>query len=154
MKEYLKNFKVESGGIENLEETIEAFDLPRHAPDRILVEGEHVATFKDTTAELTFPSEKARKKFKKEVKKSGIVQHLAKELELEEVPMNIIALTITTGMIDYAKEYYKKEREEENKLSSFVNSILNRSEKPFEKLQKHRHKLQSENTKKAKKLKP
>lgn len=151
----LEEFKVKSGSLNNIDEVIEAFEMLEFAPDLIYSDEKLLAEYKMNSGDLNFKDEESELLFMEKVKSSGLAAHLCKELDLEEVPLTIAAMTIVFKSVEPAKEFYQVERKEDSKLKDFVYELTTReAKKRRDKFVKHRHNLKSENNKKHKKVRP
>jgi hypothetical protein len=91
-KEYLQNFKVKRGGIENIDDMLDSFDLPKFSPNILILNDEEVCTVDPETFKVKFFNEDVRQKFRDEVTSSGFVRFLKNEFEQKNMTENVVAV--------------------------------------------------------------
>jgi hypothetical protein len=145
------NFSSKRGGISNIDEAIDAFDLPMSSPDTLFLHGIKIATIQDTDYLTKFVSEDMRTVFKQELISSGLLDHIKETLKISEVPENIAVLIAVNRNLDEAYAFYNKDNG--NKLLTFIDNMLkNKEEIRYDNLVNHRHELKQEEVKKSNKL--
>ena len=148
-----QNFKKQSGSINNLDEVIDAFDLPSYSPDVLLVNNNPVAEINTNTFEVKFVNEDSRKEFEKEAKSSGLLEQMKYELELDEIPENLLAITAANQSLDEVKSIYEEERKNKNSLLSFIDNLVSSNkESQANKLENHRNNLKRKETSKYRRI--
>lgn len=143
-------FKKQNGSINNIEEMIDAFELPTYSPDILLMNDIKIAEINTNTFKVEFLSDELREKFAKEVKSSGLLEKLKSELEIDEAPENLLVIAAANKSLDDIKFIYEEEKQ--NSILSFINKIVNKTPKQDKKLEIHRNKLKRTETSRSRKI--
>ena len=155
---FLKNITFKKGSIKNLDDVVSSFDIPIYQDDVLCIRDEEVLSFNSNSGHITFKNGKeSEDKIIDELKNSGFIQHLCKELNEEEIPLSIAIMSLQEKNIHSASIFFKKENNEneDTSLVSFVSNLVKSQEqKRSERLEEHRHSLKSKSAKKTKKIKP
>lgn len=149
-KEYLQNFKVKRGGIENIDDMIDSFDLPKFSPNILILNDEEVCTVDPETFKVKFFNEDVRQKFRDEVTSSGFVRFLKNEFEQKNMTENVVAVAAIDESLHFVKQYYDSKQDKKRTLGSLIENFLKTEDsKQYEKLIAYRNKLKDKEIEKS-----
>lgn len=150
--EFFDGIQRKLGTIKNLDEAIDAFDLPTYHDDSIIIDGKKVGTFHSFTFDLKFDNEECRQTFRNKVKETGLVAELENKFGEDNLTENMVASVAIEKGTYSLEQYFELRDKKPNMLTSLIDKLRSKDDIRYEGIEMHRNKLKQASVSKSNKI--